>query len=393
MKRVRINKNLEKSAVAGSTPITDSNNELNYVLPGALGQQLEINASGVPEYKSTLTTLKTVNRAFSKVGSGQATNNDAVSLGDDIYHTGKVLVGISTDDGTGSKIQTNGNISNIVAGGKIVNGNPAGGNNQVISQSNGGKVGVLANNNNWLGANGDLYLSANIDFDTFASPFTSIKIVNASKNVLIKKLTDSGLGDLQVPVISLGSNVWHYSEDGQQRFTFTANANTHFRVPTNFSFIIRHDTKDTYFFSKPSFYIKEDSSSDISFNPDTLTLGTTVRSFAFRKEANNQNFRFFDFNGTTGTDWWNVFTQTNKIVLANSLWLNHSGNAALGTSNPHTLAILELNSTEKGLLIPRMTTTQRDAITSPPEGLEIYNLTTHTKDYWNGSVWKTILTN
>ena len=248
MKRVRIDKNIEKSAVAGSTPITDSNNELNYVLPGGLGQQLEINASGLPEYKSTLTTLKTVNRAFSKVGSGQATNNDAVALTDDIYHTGKLLVGISTDDGTGSKIQTNGNISNIVAGGKIVNGNPLGGNNQIISQSAGGKVGALANSNNWLGANGDLHLSANIDFDTFASPFTSVKIVNSSKNVLIKKLTDSGLGDLQVPQISLGTGVWHYSEDGQQRFFFDTNGATYARVPSTYDFRIRHDNKDSYFF-------------------------------------------------------------------------------------------------------------------------------------------------
>jgi hypothetical protein len=38
--------------------------------------------------------------------------------------------------------------------------------------------------------------------------------------------------------------------------------------------------------------------------------------------------------------------------------------------------------------LPRITTTQRDAISSPLEGLEIYNTTTHTKDYFNGTVWK-----
>ncbi|WP_460960173.1 hypothetical protein [Spirosoma litoris] len=40
----------------------------------------------------------------------------------------------------------------------------------------------------------------------------------------------------------------------------------------------------------------------------------------------------------------------------------------------------------------RFTTAQRDALT-PYEGLEIYNLTTHTKEFWNGTTWKTILTN
>jgi hypothetical protein len=56
-------------------------------------------------------------------------------------------------------------------------------------------------------------------------------------------------------------------------------------------------------------------------------------------------------------------------------------------------AILDLVSTTKGFLTPRMTTTQRNAIQSPAEGLEIYNLTTHVKEYFNGTVWKTITTN
>ncbi len=96
MKRVRIDKNIEKSTVAGSTPVTNVSNELNYVSPGTLGQQLEINASGVPEYKSTVNDLKTVNRAFSKVGSGQATNNDSVLHTDNAYRTGNTILGAST---------------------------------------------------------------------------------------------------------------------------------------------------------------------------------------------------------------------------------------------------------------------------------------------------------
>ncbi|GAB4026618.1 hypothetical protein [Spirosoma koreense] len=40
----------------------------------------------------------------------------------------------------------------------------------------------------------------------------------------------------------------------------------------------------------------------------------------------------------------------------------------------------------------RLTTAQRDALV-PYEGLEIYNLTTHAKEFWNGTSWKTILTN
>lgn len=46
----------------------------------------------------------------------------------------------------------------------------------------------------------------------------------------------------------------------------------------------------------------------------------------------------------------------------------------------------------QGVRLAPMTTTQRDAIVSPEEGLEIYNLTTHTKNYYNGTAWKEVLT-
>jgi hypothetical protein len=54
---------------------------------------------------------------------------------------------------------------------------------------------------------------------------------------------------------------------------------------------------------------------------------------------------------------------------------------------PSTKAALDIYSTTKGFLSPRLTTTQRDAITSPPEGLEIYNLTEHQKEFYDGSNW------
>lgn len=59
----------------------------------------------------------------------------------------------------------------------------------------------------------------------------------------------------------------------------------------------------------------------------------------------------------------------------------------IGTSSSDASAILELNSTTQGMLGIRMTQTQRDAMVSPAVGLEIYNLTTMTKEAWNGTIW------
>jgi hypothetical protein len=50
-------------------------------------------------------------------------------------------------------------------------------------------------------------------------------------------------------------------------------------------------------------------------------------------------------------------------------------------------AILDIKSTTKGFLQPRMTTTQRDAISTPATGLSVYNTTTNTNDYYNGTAW------
>ncbi|UCG88387.1 MAG: hypothetical protein JSW71_07550, partial [Gemmatimonadota bacterium] len=56
-------------------------------------------------------------------------------------------------------------------------------------------------------------------------------------------------------------------------------------------------------------------------------------------------------------------------------------------SEPAASAVADLESTTKGLLIPRMTTTQRDAISSPATGLIIYNTTTNQRNFYNGSAW------
>jgi hypothetical protein len=50
-------------------------------------------------------------------------------------------------------------------------------------------------------------------------------------------------------------------------------------------------------------------------------------------------------------------------------------------------AKLSIASTTQGFLPPRMTTTQRDAISSPAAGLIIYNSTTNKLQCYNGTIW------
>ncbi|MFT3679086.1 MAG: hypothetical protein QM791_02365 [Ferruginibacter sp.] len=80
----------------------------------------------------------------------------------------------------------------------------------------------------------------------------------------------------------------------------------------------------------------------------------------------------------------------NRLALSFALFYNSNAVAqgvGIGTSTPATSAQLEISSISKGLLIPRMTTTQRTAITSPATGLQVYDITTKTFWYHNGTAW------
>lgn len=62
----------------------------------------------------------------------------------------------------------------------------------------------------------------------------------------------------------------------------------------------------------------------------------------------------------------------------------------IGTTTPHNSSTFEINSTTKGLLIPRMTTAQRTAIVSPANGLMVYDITTNSFWFYNGSSWSAV---
>ncbi|MBK8195897.1 MAG: hypothetical protein IPK76_22840 [Lewinellaceae bacterium] len=56
-------------------------------------------------------------------------------------------------------------------------------------------------------------------------------------------------------------------------------------------------------------------------------------------------------------------------------------------STPDPSAMLDVKSSDKGMLIPRMTTAQRDGIATPAPGLIIYNTTDSCFNYYTGTNW------
>lgn len=67
-----------------------------------------------------------------------------------------------------------------------------------------------------------------------------------------------------------------------------------------------------------------------------------------------------------------------------------TGAMSLSNNEPVASAKLDISTTTQGFLPPRMTTTQKNAISSPAEGLIVYDLTLHKLCVYTGSAWETI---
>jgi len=118
----------------------------------------------------------------------------------------------------------------------------------------------------------------------------------------------------------------------------------------------------------------------------TLSQPTTT---SFRLERSNatafdweviaDNLGFHLNGGADGT----------AATLTSFFNIDGLGRVGVGTNTPVASALLEMVSTSKGILIPRMTSAQRLAIASPVTGLLVYDLAGQFY-YYNGSAWVSI---
>jgi hypothetical protein len=134
------------------------------------------------------------------------------------------------------------------------------------------------------------------------------------------------------------------------------------------------------------------------------TSATT--SLLVQNSAGTEWFRIYD-NGTT-TFAGNITASANiecfsTIFVRGQLWGGTTNDLRLGTNGfGNAMAIasatgdvsistsLTLNSTTKGFLPPRMTTTQKNAIASPAAGLMVYDTDLARPCFHNGATWITL---
>lgn len=147
-------------------------------------------------------------------------------------------------------------------------------------------------------------------------------------------------------------------------------------------------------------------------NFNLLQLGGTTSSFpAIKRNGAQIDFRLADDSGycnlytgfillagtprlyfIDGTNFFNhtgsALTYFNNSVLA--FTFSHTGALFASSGTIDASARVQIDSTTKGFLPPRMTTTQKNAIATPATGLVVFDTTLAKLAVYTGAAWETV---
>ncbi|MCO5280647.1 MAG: hypothetical protein M9931_06270 [Chitinophagales bacterium] len=87
----------------------------------------------------------------------------------------------------------------------------------------------------------------------------------------------------------------------------------------------------------------------------------------------------------------NFYTTIAFCTLCIFSFLSHAqNNIGIGTSTPNPTAVLDVNANDKGVLIPRLTTAQRNSIATPATGLLVFDTDLNCFFFHDGTTWASL---
>jgi hypothetical protein len=247
-------------------------------------------------------------------------------------------------------------------------------------------------NSLWLSNGADIYYSAgNVGIGT-STPHAPLQFSNATMNRKIV-LFDNNNNDHQYYGFGINGSTLRYQVD-----YITA------------SHVFYSGTSSTT--SAELMRIRGDGKVGIGINDLTYkleiandnlgnTAGNTVLWQRIRgQSANTDQLQIFHRRYTAGTGWESAEIKIQKVVDATAMHyisfkggtvstlgylvfgfqnteqmvITNDGNIGMGTSNPQDAAILDISSSSRGFLVPRMNTSEIALIQNPANGLIVYNI-------------------
>jgi hypothetical protein len=121
--------------------------------------------------------------------------------------------------------------------------------------------------------------------------------------------------------------------------------------------------------------------------PTTRTL--TINGTSYDLSADRSWTIVAGITGSGTTNYISKFSASDTI--ANSLLFDNGSGVGLGTASINASALFQMDSTTKGFLPPRMTAAQRGSISSPAEGLIVYQTDSVIGLYiYSNSTWRSL---
>lgn len=96
------------------------------------------------------------------------------------------------------------------------------------------------------------------------------------------------------------------------------------------------------------------------------------------------------WSGTGHGSYYSIWTTpTGSTTNAERMRIDQNGNIGIGVTSPNANAILDVTSTTKAFMPPRMTTAQKNAVASPAAGMVVYDTNMKGISFYNGTAWTT----